>query len=84
MDVKVQHEDHEPKPVPVTVKKTIPVDQLLRTCDRCGPAVQAYVRIMVKPSTDTYLDLCGHCYHQHEDKLKFYALEDNRSALAQK
>lgn len=83
MNVTVQAGHDEPVDVPVT-KVTKAVEKLLRTCDRCGPAVQGYVRIMVNPTTDTFIDLCGHCYHVHQAafEAKGYVVEDNLAQLA--
>lgn len=81
MSVKLQAGHDEPVDEPVT-EVTKAVEKMLRTCDRCGPAVQAYVRIMVNPATDSFIDMCGHCYHTHKVRLAKYAVEDNLAQLA--
>lgn len=47
-------------------------------CDRCGPAVQAHVRMRLAFST---LDFCAHCYVKNEPALigqGFVIDQDNR------
>lgn len=62
------------------VSKEIPPLTLFDTCDRCGPAVPAYFRVLLDPQSQSYIDLCSHCAAVHEAAIaaKGYPVRDER------
>ena len=65
-----------------TAAVTIPPLTLMDRCDAHASGVaQAYVRVLVDPEKQLYLDFCYHCYNALEVHLLKYEYRDQRADL---